>query len=69
MITLRNCNDVGEAAMLKMLLESCGIDAFIPDEIGAGVAPHFFNTAAGVRLQVDERDLEDARQVISDALR
>jgi len=69
MITIRNCHDVGEAAMLKLLLEGCGIDAFIPDEASAGIAPHFFNTSAGVRLQVADEDAEAARNVIAEARR
>lgn len=67
MTTIRNCNDIGEATMLKLLLESCGIDAFIPDEVGAGLTPHFFRTDAGVRLQVAEEEAEDALRVIEEA--
>ena len=69
MRTIRNCNDVAEAMMLKTLLESCGIEAFIPDELAAGVTPHFFNTNAGVRLQVAEEDGEDALRVIAETSR
>ena len=67
MITIRHCRDIGEATMLKLLLEGCGIVAFIPDEAGAGIAPHFFNTESGVRLQVAEEDAGDAREVIAEA--
>jgi hypothetical protein len=69
MTTIRNCKDIGEATMLKMVLESCGIEAFIPDEVAAGVAPHFFHTDSGVRLQIAEADAESARQVIEEALK
>ena len=45
-------------------LASMGIESFIPDEISAGVAPHFFMTRSSVRLQVDEEDEEKAKRII-----
>ena len=42
-------------------LASFAIDAFIPDELTAGVAPHIFATRSGIRLQVAEKDVERAK--------
>jgi len=64
MTTIANCFDLNEAMHLKMVLESCGIPSFIPDETAAGIAPHHFLTDSGVRLQVSEEREEEARKII-----
>jgi len=64
--TIANCFDLGQAQQLKTLLESEGIEAFIPDEFSAGVAPHHFNSPAGVRLQVAAVDEAKARELVKD---
>jgi hypothetical protein len=65
MITIANCSNLEEATQMKMLLESAGIAAFIPDEASAGMAPFQFMNPTGVRLQVAEEHAESAREVIS----
>jgi len=40
MITIANFGTLMEAELLKLKLASFGIEAFIPDELTAGVAPH-----------------------------
>ncbi len=62
--TVANCSSLQQAQSLQIALEAAGIDSFIPDEISAGLTPHYFLTPAGVRLQVHEEDLEAARQVL-----
>ena len=63
--TVANLTTIQQAQSLKLLLGSTGIDAFIPDEISAGLMPHIFlGQAGGVRLQVAEEDEEEARQII-----
>lgn len=57
-----------EAELLKLQLASCGIDAFIPDELTAGVAPHIFATRSGIRVQVADTDFEDARELMASAV-
>lgn len=64
MITIANLNSLIEAQQLKARLAASGIEAFIPDEVSAGVAPHFFMTKAGVRLQVAEEVEDVARGII-----
>lgn len=49
-----------------MRLEMAGIPAFIPDEIMASTAPHHFLTPSGVRVQVAEKDEEDARRLLQE---
>ena len=61
MKTIANFGTLMEAELLKLKLASFGIDAFIPDELTAGVAPHIFATRSGIRLQVAEKDVESAK--------
>jgi hypothetical protein len=58
MKTIAHFGTLMEAELLKLKLASFGIDAFIPDELTAGVAPHIFATRSGIRLQVAEKDVE-----------
>ena len=50
--------------MLKLLLGSAGIEAFIPDEISAGLTPYLFMGRVGIRLQVADECEEEALQII-----
>ena len=54
-----------ESLSLKLKLASCGIDAFIPDELTAGVAPHIFATRSGIRVQVADTDFENAQELMA----
>ena len=58
METIAQYGTLREAKLFKMKLASCGIDAFIPDELTAGVAPHIFATRSGIRVQVANTDLK-----------
>ena len=58
MKTIAQYGTLKEAELLKMKLASCDIDAFIPDELIAGVAPHIFATRSGIRVQVANTDLK-----------
>lgn len=67
MITIAKCANIHEALMLKMALESNDIAAFIPNEhtatnLGGADFPHL----GGVRVQVDNSDVEAAKAIISD---
>ena len=64
METVANCFSIQEAMRLRTHLEGAGIPCFIPDENAASVAPHFFLTQSGVRLQVAEEDVENAKKLL-----
>ena len=64
MKTIANFGTLMEAELLKLKLASCGIEAFIPDELTAGVAPHIFATRSGIRVQVGGADFENALEVM-----
>lgn len=66
MKTVANLSSIQEAQNLKLLLGSFGIESFIPDEISAGLAPHYFMGNAGVRLQVFDADKNQAIEIIKD---
>ena len=66
MKTVANLGSIYAAQALKLKLGSAGIEAFIPDEMSAGLAPHHFMNPSGVRLQVADADEEQARKIIED---
>ncbi len=63
MKTIARFTTLEEAQIAKLTLGAAGIEAFIPDEMSAGVAPMFFVNKPGVRLQVFEEN-EAAAQTI-----
>ena len=69
MITVANCFDFIEANRLRMALESVGIPVFIPDEMTASVAPHWFLNGSGIRLQVENQDAAAASKIIEEERR
>jgi hypothetical protein len=66
MTTLRTCSNLAEAQLLKALLEESGVAAFVPDELTANAAPQLL-FAAGIRLQVEDEDVNEANQIIATA--
>ncbi len=66
MKTVANLGSIQEAQRLKFLLGSFGIEAFIPDEISAGLTPFTFMGRVGVRLQVSDDDEEEARRILEE---
>ncbi len=65
MKTIANLGTLQEAQSLKMKLESVGIEAFIPDELTAAIAPHHFLGPSGVRLQVAEEYESEAIEILN----
>src|ERR1019366_4611242 len=64
MTTLRKCLDVVKAEMDKSLLEAAGIPAFIAGENSASIG--YGSILAEVHLQVQDADVDRARQVLQD---
>lgn len=63
--TVRTCNHLHEAELIKSVLEAEGIDAEIPDAFMAGVQPALGAGIGGIRVQVRSSDLERAEQALS----
>ena len=68
MKTVANLGSIQAAQSLKLKLGFAGIEAFIPDEVSAGIAPHLFMSRAGVRVQVAEADEAEAKRIIKDGI-
>ena len=64
--TLIRFATLGEARVAAGLLESAGIEAFVPDEVTTNVAPHLSNALGGYRLQVPREDVERARAALAE---
>lgn len=64
MKTVGNFATLVEAQLLKMKLGSFGIEAFIPNETSAGMAPFLFMNKTGIRVQVADEDEEEARKIV-----
>ena len=63
LVTLSKFNSLHEAELARLALESEGIPAFVIDRYTGGLLREM--TTGGVRLQVDESDVEAADQVLN----
>ena len=64
LVTIRTCNDVQEAQLVRSMLEAGGIQAFIPDENAAGLYPPTVLDTGGVRVQVSSEDVDLAKELL-----
>lgn len=62
-----SCNFPHEAQFFKSVLETAGIDVFLPDEYTLGVDPGLAPGFGGVRVLVHADDLAEARRIIESA--
>jgi hypothetical protein len=65
-ITIGTYGSVVEAEIVKGRLETEGIRAIVADETAGGVMP-FLAGSAGVRVQVEESDVDRARTILAEA--
>lgn len=65
-VVIRVFNTETEAAMVKGHLESEGIAAMIKKDDAGGMYPPL-QTTGGVKLLVDEKDVEEAHRILGDA--
>ena len=61
MITVATFSKPEEAHLLRSQLESAGIPAFVKDEMTVQMYWLYSDAIGGVRVQIDENDLEAAR--------
>ncbi|MBI5771834.1 MAG: DUF2007 domain-containing protein [Verrucomicrobia bacterium] len=66
MTTVTTCSNLAEAQLLRALLVDAGIPAFLPEELTANAAPQLV-FGSGIRLQVEDEDLDGARAVLAAA--
>ena len=63
MTNVAECSSVDEALVLRSLLEDCGIQAYVPDELTVT----YRGQPGGFRLQVADEDAEAAKKIIAGA--
>ena len=68
LVTVRRYRDLTEAFVGRSLLESAGIPAWIADENLVRLDWFYSNLVGGLRLQVDERDEADAREILEEGV-
>ena len=66
LITVRTFTTPEEAHLLRMRLEAGGVPAVLQDEYMIQMDWGISNALGGVRLQIDERDIERAREILED---
>jgi len=66
LITLKIFNTEIEAEMLKIFLETNGIEAFVFGNILANTYNLFNTTSGGVQLKVSENDFEKANELMTE---
>jgi hypothetical protein len=64
LVTVRRYRDLAEAYVGRSLLESASIPAWIADENLVRMDWFYSNLVGGMRLQVDEHDEADAREIL-----
>lgn len=65
--TLKSCQTPFEANLIKAKLEDAGIPSFLTNENYSTLYPVMANTfGSGVKVMVNEEDLEKALEVLSD---
>ena len=64
LVTLKIFNTEIEAEMLKIFLETNGVEAFVFGNILANTYNLFNTTSGGVQLKVSENDFEKANELV-----
>ena len=65
METVITVNSLSDADRVRIVLQSHGIECFLPDEHTVQGGGHYaLSATTGVRIQVPETDLENAREII-----
>jgi hypothetical protein len=64
LVTVATFPDVAEAELARERLESEGVQAFVIDGQTSGVMPYLANAMGGVRVQVNPKDEEKAREIL-----
>ena len=65
LVTVKTFSSTWEADLAKIQLEACGIPAFILDSHTISVNWLFSNAIGGIKLQVFEDQVTDAKEVLS----
>jgi hypothetical protein len=65
MTTVARCLTIDQALFIRSLLDGCGIEAFVPDELAAQTDPViFFGSMNSIRVQVADANAAAAREIL-----
>jgi hypothetical protein len=64
LVTVATFSDAPEADLARQRLELEGIPAFVMDAQTAGVMPYLAGAMGGVRVQVEPKDLQRAKEIL-----
>ena len=64
-VVVRNCAWVHEADVIVAVLETEGIETFVPDSHMSSIRPELSGALGGVRVLVRESDLELAHEILA----
>jgi len=65
MTTIARCLTIDQALFLKSVLDGCGVQAFVPDELTAQTDPVIFmGSMNSIRVQVNDDDAVAARSIL-----
>jgi hypothetical protein len=64
LVTVASFSDVPEAELAKERLELEGIRAFVVGAQTASLMPYLTSTTGGVRVQVEPKDMERAKEIL-----
>jgi hypothetical protein len=65
LVTVASFADVAEAELARERLENEGIRAFVVGAQTAGVMPYLVSASTGVRVQVEPKNLERAKEILA----
>jgi predicted RNA-binding Zn-ribbon protein involved in translation (DUF1610 family) len=68
LVTMQRYRDLTEALVVRTLLESAGIQAWIADENMVRMDWFYSNMVGGMRLQVEENDLAAAQEILEESV-
>ncbi|PIV18884.1 MAG: hypothetical protein COS41_02850 [Elusimicrobia bacterium CG03_land_8_20_14_0_80_50_18] len=57
---------VMDVQLAKTVLESEGIQSYIPDYHISSIAPHYIPALSGIKLNVREQDYHEAKKILDD---
>jgi hypothetical protein len=65
MTTIAHCLTIDQALFIRSLLDGCGVQAFVPDELTAQTDPVIFmGSMNSIRVQVNDADADAARAIL-----
>lgn len=69
MKTIATVTEIAEAQLIRSVLQGHGIDAVIPHEQTAEIAPPYMWASGGIDVQVAEEDVSTAEKVLASTQR